>query len=35
MARSATLPVTLRFSDAPAVEAMLGAAIRRAGVAAG
>jgi tetraacyldisaccharide 4'-kinase len=35
IARSATLPVTLTFRQAPAVEAMLRAAIRRSGVAAG
>jgi tetraacyldisaccharide 4'-kinase len=35
IARSATLPVTLRFREAPAVEAMLRAAIRRRGVVAG
>ncbi len=35
IARSATLPVTLRFREAPAVEAMLRAAIRRRSVAAG
>jgi tetraacyldisaccharide 4'-kinase len=35
IARSATLPVTLRFREAPAVEAMLHAAIRRRGVVAG
>jgi tetraacyldisaccharide 4'-kinase len=34
IARSATLPVTLRFRQAPAVEAMLRAALRRRGVAA-
>ena len=32
-ARSATLPVTLRFREAPAVEAILGAAMRRGGLA--
>jgi tetraacyldisaccharide 4'-kinase len=35
IARSATLPVTLGFRDAPAVEAMLRAAIRRHGAVAG
>jgi tetraacyldisaccharide 4'-kinase len=34
IARSATLPVTLRFREVPAVEAMLRAAIRRGGVVA-
>jgi tetraacyldisaccharide 4'-kinase len=34
IARSAVLPVTLRFREAPAVEAMLRAAIHRRGVAA-
>jgi tetraacyldisaccharide 4'-kinase len=35
IARSATLPVTLRFREAPAVERMLRAALRRRGAAAG